>query len=86
MGVRREATGTGPDVKPAPQRNGFPGESKVSHSGDWISEELGDHRVMVSTNSDTTVTACTETQTSGRRVDTEVNVQPCEGVSGFIES
>lgn len=46
MGVRREATGTAPDVKAAPQRNGFPGESKVSRSGDWISEELSDHRVM----------------------------------------
>ena len=44
--VRSEAAGTGPDVKPAPQRNGFPGESKVRLSrdqGNWRHDELGDH-------------------------------------------
>lgn len=47
--VRSEAAGTGPDVKPAPQWNGFPGESKVKLSwggGIWKPKELSDHHNM----------------------------------------
>lgn len=60
--VWSEATGTGPDVKPAPQWNGLPGESKVKLSWDWgiwRHLELSDHHITFFKGFKLIVSSCT---------------------------